>query len=216
MSGFQTQLRSMLILQDKMNTKVHPEWRAQGFAWHRAGWTECGELMDHYGWKWWKKQEPNMAQVKLEIVDIWHFGLSMLLLDKSFDNIEDLVAYINKIWFESDLFKDNVLLNTEKLANAFLCNIFGVRCFRDLMISVGMTFDELYRQYVAKNVLNFFRQDHGYKTGEYRKIWVFPSSESREDNEHLTEIMDSLDSTSPNYADDIYSQLQERYRASLY
>ena len=44
----QTQLKViMLELQDLMNTRVHQEWRAQGFEWHRAIWIECAELMDH-------------------------------------------------------------------------------------------------------------------------------------------------------------------------
>ncbi|MFA6630524.1 MAG: dUTPase, partial [Sulfuricurvum sp.] len=29
----------------------------------------------------------------------------------------------------------------------------------------------LYRLYVGKNILNQFRQDHGYKEGHYIKIW---------------------------------------------
>jgi hypothetical protein len=51
-----------------------------------------------------------------------------------------------------------------------------------------MPFEELYRRYVGKNVLIFFRQDNGYKDGIYRKTW-----EGREDNEHLVELMTSLD-----------------------
>ncbi len=55
----------MLDMQDKMNRKVHPHWIAQEFEWYRAIWIECGELMEHYGYKWWKKQEPDMEQVRL-------------------------------------------------------------------------------------------------------------------------------------------------------
>jgi hypothetical protein len=32
----QQQLITMLDLQDAMNTKVHPLWREQNYAWHRA------------------------------------------------------------------------------------------------------------------------------------------------------------------------------------
>ena len=71
-------LLTMLELQDRMNHKVHPAWAAQNFAWYRAIWIECGELMDHYGYKWWKHQQPELEQVRLEVIDIWHFGLSAL------------------------------------------------------------------------------------------------------------------------------------------
>ena len=66
------ELSIMLDLQDKMNKKVHDDWHLQGFAWFRAIWIECGELVDHYGYKGWKKQTPDMPQGLLEVVDIWH------------------------------------------------------------------------------------------------------------------------------------------------
>ena len=69
---------NMLQMQHRMNTRVHEHWIAQNFEWYRAAWIECGELMDHVGYKWWKKQTPDMEQVRLEVVDIWHFGLSAL------------------------------------------------------------------------------------------------------------------------------------------
>lgn len=47
--------------------------------WYRAMWTECAELMDHIGWKWWSKQELDINQAEMELVDIWHFGLSDIL-----------------------------------------------------------------------------------------------------------------------------------------
>ena len=72
-------LLAMLQMQDEMNCRVHPSWREQGYEWYRAIWVECAELMDHYGWKWWKKQSPDRDQVVLELIDIWHFGLSSLL-----------------------------------------------------------------------------------------------------------------------------------------
>ena len=77
----QDKLITMLRLQDAMNTKVHPEWTQQGFEYYRAVWVECAELLDHHGWKWWKKQNPDIEQIKLELIDIWHFGMSMLLTE---------------------------------------------------------------------------------------------------------------------------------------
>ena len=73
----QQRLITMLEMQDRMNRKVHPDWINQQFAWYRALWIECGELIEHYGYKWWKHQQPAWGHVKLEIVDIWHFGMSM-------------------------------------------------------------------------------------------------------------------------------------------
>lgn len=41
-----TELLVMLSLQDKMNTKVHPQWREKNFAFFRAAWIETAELID--------------------------------------------------------------------------------------------------------------------------------------------------------------------------
>ena len=79
------QIKEMLNLQDKINKKVHADWKTQNFEWYRAIWVECAELLDHYGWKWWKKQIPNTGQIQLELVDIWHFGLSILLMENNKD-----------------------------------------------------------------------------------------------------------------------------------
>ncbi len=55
-------------------------------------------------------------------------------------------------------------------------------------------------------MLNFFRQDNGYKEGTYIKVW-----EGREDNEHLVEVMDALDLTKPEFSDLVYEGLRSRY-----
>ena len=87
-------VRTMLDLQDRMNTKVHPEWRQQGFEWYRAAWIECAELMDHAGYKWWKHADPDMEQIQLEVVDIWHFGMSSMICQC--ENLDDLADQIAK------------------------------------------------------------------------------------------------------------------------
>ena len=70
--------RIMLSMQDDMNRHVDADWLSRDREWYRAIWIECAELMDHYGgWKWWKHAKPDYAQALLEIVDIWHFGLSL-------------------------------------------------------------------------------------------------------------------------------------------
>jgi hypothetical protein len=69
-----------------------------------------------------------------------------------------------------------------------------------------MGWTELYCQYVGKNVLNFFRQDHGYKDGSYQKTW-----NGREDNEYLVEVMADLDPNDTEYEDKLYSALHNHY-----
>ena len=198
-------LLTMLNWQCRLNAQIHEDWTNQRFEWYRAVWIECGELMDHYGYKWWKKQTPDMEQVRLEVIDIWHFGMSALLAG---GGAPDAVA--------DDILRDlegfspsggDVRETTEALAlNALDTRSFSPSLFWDLMAAAGLDSEGLYRGYMGKNVLNVFRQDHGYKRGTYTKHWA-----GREDNEHLTELMDDLDSSADNFADDLYAALEARY-----
>src|SRR5919198_3210890 len=72
-------VRTMLDLQESMNRKIHPHWDGAGFAFLRAVLVESVEALDHYGWKWWKAHTPDLAQLRIELVDIWHFLLSHYL-----------------------------------------------------------------------------------------------------------------------------------------
>jgi hypothetical protein len=81
-----------------------------------------------------------------------------------------------------------------------------IAVFSSILSDCEMSWQELYRQYVGKNVLNFFRQDHGYKEGTYIKIWG-----NREDNEHLVEIMAGLSADTEQFPDQLYSALKKRY-----
>ena len=197
---------TMLTLQDKMNQKVHPDWVSQRFEWYRAIWIECGELIEHYGYKWWKKQTPDMDQVKLEVIDIWHFGMSTLFqVDKTIEQIAGDMDEAVAGYQPAGL---TVREATEALAADTLnTKGFSVMLFWDLLHAAGMDFDDLYRQYVGKNVLNFFRQDHGYKEGSYIKLW-----QGREDNEHLVEILAELNSDTSNFGDQVYQSLLQRYQ----
>jgi len=199
------QIKIMLDLQDSMNTKVNANWQTQGYEWYRAIWVECAELLDHYGWKWWKKQSPDTEQVALELIDIWHFGLSILL--QSGTKPEVIVAQIqNQLVIATD--EQDFRLDLEKFVAATLTDHqFHIGLFGRLMAGIDMSFDQLYRGYVGKNVLNFFRQDNGYKDGSYRKHW----HDGREDNEHLVEAVLSLDATKLEFKDELYSALKSRY-----
>ena len=159
----QSQLSQMLQLQDAMNTRVSDTWRENGYEWYRAIWVECAEMLDHYGWKWWKHQEVDVAQVQLELVDIFHFGLSLrLMTGASAEAIADELA--NELTHKSDQADFKIAL--EELASSAVSNkAFNAQAFADCMRLMDMDLTELFRQYVGKNTLNFFRQDHGYKDG---------------------------------------------------
>jgi hypothetical protein len=199
-------LINMLNMQDRMNSRVHAQWIQQNFAWYRAIWIECGELMEHYGYKWWKKQEAGLEQVRLEVVDIWHFGLSALF--RQGKDIEQIAAEIAGELATYQPTGLDVRDATEALALYSLqTKEFSPSRFWELMLSVGLDFESLYCAYIGKNVLNLFRQDKGYKLGHYVKTWA-----GREDNEHLVELVTPLDKNAMDFADQVYRALENRYQ----
>ncbi len=205
MNDYLPKLRNMAALQDGYNREVHPEWRTRGYAYYRAVWIECAELLDHFGWKWWKHQEVNLDQVRLEIVDIWHFGLSDLLRAGLVD--ERLAERMTALTAPSDT--ADLRAAVEALALATLrARAFDLDAFVGVMNALPMSLDELHDAYIGKNVLNSFRQAHGYRDGSYVKTWG-----GREDNEHLSEIAARLDAALPSYPADLKAALEERYAA---
>lgn len=197
---------TMLELQDSMNTKVNPDWRTAGNEWYRAIWMEASEMLEHYGWKWWKKQEPDTMQVKLEVVDIVHFALSIRLeKNQSLGDTAELI--VNDL--ENSMQAEDIRKSIECLALLTLTDQGAHFTFiSGIMEQLDMSFDELYEIYVGKNVLNMFRQDNGYKEGTYNKIW-----HGREDNEYLADAIDALNIDSDTFKDDIYSALSQAYAA---
>lgn len=206
------QLDMMLTLQDNMNTKVNPQWATAGYPFLRAVVIEGGEAMEHHGWKWWKKQTADRAQTQIELVDIWHFYLSHFMI-KEQDRAHAATEIFNQLsstYFSVGLVFDGrhyvynemgVIEKMELLIGLAVSRRTSVPLFECLMEDLGMSWDELYKQYVGKNVLNLFRQANGYKEGTYIKIW-----NGREDNVVLEQIMQ--DATTP---EDIYAQLEATY-----
>ncbi|MDO6428180.1 dUTP diphosphatase [Thalassotalea sp. 1_MG-2023] len=199
-----SQIQQMLTLQDAMNTRVSETWRDNGYEWYRAIWVECAEMLDHHGWKWWKHQEIDIAQVQLELVDIFHFGLSLrLMTGSSVEQItNELVEQLAQNTEEQD-FK----IALENLASAAVSDkAFDATAFADCMRLMSMDLNELFRQYVGKNTLNFFRQDHGYKEGSYIKVW-----HGEEDNEVLARVVNTLDVSADDFQQQLYITLESHY-----
>jgi dimeric dUTPase (all-alpha-NTP-PPase superfamily) len=211
-----TQLNTMLELQDGMNKKVNPQWLSAGYSYLRAAMIESVEAIEHHGWKWWKAQHLDLAQVQMELVDIWHFAMSHLIIQHDGD-LKATTQAIEKALLEShtsivfdgktiDFSNANLVENLELMAGLCVAKRFDVPLFLKIVEQAEMNSDTLFSQYVGKNILNFFRQDHGYKDGTYIKIW-----RNREDNEHLVDVLATTDQQLDNYADVIYQELEKRY-----
>lgn len=205
-------LQSMLELQDAINSKIRPDWQGANNAWFRAIWTECAELVDHVGWKWWKHQSPDLSQVHLELVDIFHFGLSELLqqhgsaliaVNKLF---ETYLAYGRRVACGVKNPEDCIALVETFATSVLTTRRFDLAAFCELASAVHLEEETLYEMYVGKNVLNGFRQDHGYRSGTYIKTW-----DGREDNVWLVEFAADIDKHPGSFAAELYQRLLKKY-----
>lgn len=202
------QLTTMLTLQDKLNAKINPGWLKAGYPWHRAIMVEGVEALEHYGWKWWKKQEPDLAQARIELVDIWHFILSMRLescggdADWAADSLGD--TFGNHVTLNSGV---STHMRLDRLIAEAGTGMIHAMSFLGLMKDFELTWDQLYATYIAKNVLNLFRQDHGYRAGSYRKDWG-----GMEDNAALDQLMKLKPDATP---EQLYAKLESVYALVL-
>ncbi len=217
-------LLEMFQLQENLNRKIDENWRDirtyEDFA--RATWIECAELVDSLPWKWWKKQEADLDNVKIEVVDIWHFIMSYILLDykdigkaiesnpvnyfikalkEDFSNIKIDGEYINHYLGETDYYRKIIFL-AERVAEGFLKqDILEGIFFFGLLVKNTISFDELYLLYIGKNILNHIRQEKGYNTGEYKKFF-----DGIEDNQYLFQIVKEVENK---------DQLEEKIREAF-
>lgn len=203
-------LKVMFQMQDEMNIKAAgADWKEQDLPWWRAAYMEAAELNDHLGYKWWKKQEPDLEQAQMEVVDIWHFVLSARLCNWNSNHVDNAAYDLSIHAYEHiDIYdKEGILTLVEALmARALDYKYIDIELLIKIHCALGLTFDDVYRLYVGKNILNHFRQDNGYKDDTYVKVW-----NDLEDNEVMRKIVDELDVDSEAFKDDVYTALQETY-----
>lgn len=213
------QLIEMLQVQNRTNAIVNPDWLKAGYQWERAIMVESVELLDHVGWKWWKKQEMDLEQAQIEFIDIWHFVLSFALSECN-GVIQTAALRLIEQWsiepemtFFEDADSDKACINSMPLQRriemfACMAGINGslvVPLLRSIADDLELDDAKIFELYMCKNALNQFRQAHGYKEGTYTKVW-----DGQEDNEVLQEII----ATNPNLTfAGLMTALETRYAA---
>ncbi|QCU90060.1 dUTP diphosphatase [Thiomicrorhabdus sediminis] len=219
-----TAIAEMLAMQNALNEMTNgKDWRAgvtslgKPIDWQRCIYMETAELIDSYPWKHWKSvdAQTDMENVRVELVDIWHFLLS-LAMEKLSDEqalqvLHDALEKVHKSALPENLSNpEQVDVHEQLMRLALLRDARSISYIGDLGCAffascqaVSLQFSEMYRIYMAKNVLNKFRQDHGYKEGVYIKLW-----NGKEDNVVMFELMETLQEFS---GDNLYKELKQAY-----
>jgi len=217
----------MLKLQQELNDATNGlNWEegstknGKKIDWRRCIYLEAAELVESYPWKHWKNidAEPDYANIQIEIVDIWHFIMSEALRLYKIENrgsLKDIAMAVSKMeGFEAftNSNKSDNLDNYEQIAlvenmiKVLFCNDnidTLVISFLTMSSKLNLKLPELYELYIGKNILNKFRQDHGYKEGSYIKIW-----NGEEDNVVMQRLLKEKSDISP---EDLYKALEDTY-----
>ena len=218
----------MLQLQAQLNDATNGENWTKGITkngksinWNRCIYMECAEMVDSFSWKHWKSinQEPDWDNLQIEVVDVWHFIMSLAIenyAQQMKGGIEDLALNISQLDSFSIIDTSNELFGTQDDVIAKVENIIRLSLekdsldlelliseFFDLVIMSGLDLETLYRLYVGKNILNQFRQDNGYKDGSYIKVW-----NGEEDNVVMKRIWEEDSNIKP---DALFKELTKLY-----
>ncbi len=222
-SSFPHKLEEMFLLQKELNDSTNGKnWElgqnkyGKDINWLRCIHMEVAELIDSTPWKHWKNinAAPDMNNIHVELVDIWHFLMSYILQET---NVPKAVSLVNThCIYEAveDIDVKLMVKESEKLSYISLAietgnmpSFSGIERFIDQFFRCckisGLSFTWLQKLYIGKNCLNKFRQDHGYKEGTYIKVW-----NGNEDNVVMVSILEDMENVS---FTELYSKLEENY-----
>lgn len=207
-------LNEMLDVQEKLNQSLSMTWRDENHSWETAILVEAGELIEHLPWKWWKKtQHADWGQARMEVIDLWHFVLSMFLQKEGvgykvgtgqLEAAQELVGSRNVHDSEAPRL---AVLHTRMLVESALGYDKLAALYRLLCLSnaCGLSLADVYKLYIGKVKLNQFRWANNYNT-TYLKDWL-----GEEDNQFLTKILSSLDVSDPEFSTKVEDGLKARY-----
>jgi dimeric dUTPase (all-alpha-NTP-PPase superfamily) len=184
------QFENLLELQDKLNIATCGENWKSGICeksgkiidWKSAVIAECGEALESLGYKHWKKQDIDMNNAQMELIDILHFLLSQALSLHGKDEAMNFKINKNDVSFKDDLSCIEAIIEILEFS---LVNtpVAAIKYIFDNSDKFDLTTQQIYDLYMAKHWLNGFRQENGYQDGTYIKVQTYPEiDEPIEDN----------------------------------
>ena len=165
--------KQMLTMQDHLNSVTIEDWQQQNLPWKTAIITETAEALEEMkaSWCWWKESKNNVENYSNELVDVFHFLLSLGLQDFTIPTLtkeieENLFTKFSSSSLQEDstYFIQKVCLYTPTLPNYIsLLEVFFVL----LNYSNVTSIENLFKRYTTKNALNIIRQNNE----NYKRDW---------------------------------------------
>lgn len=203
----------IIELQDTFNEQVMDSWKHQNLDWWMAIIDELVEILNSKNWKWWKGTENygkiDMDNIEVELVDIFHFLLSIGIVENKKDIMYAFM--VANSYNKNNSMRDNpeIIMDTirKQLLTLASHEIFDLMFMKwaEIWYSIGKDSNDLAKSYFIKNALNIHRQKFGYKDGTYEKNW-----NGKEDNVVAWELARDMKVTDK-FFDEILQKLEEYY-----
>ncbi len=215
-TGFDLQSWDEIIgLQRKLNNEIDPNWQANKLDWKTAMVIESTELVDSINWKWWKNMSTDWANIEIEMIVLLHSIFAKSIELNIHSNLFGLVVVSET---QKQIRTKNEELANEiknKIINEFIGFVSrddmvnSLRIWLEIWFTLGYSSIDIFKIYKMKYVLNNFRQDHGYKTGEYVKLW-----NGKEDNVIAQQLITTIP-YDDEFMNNLYIELDKEYLKNL-
>lgn len=163
------QLTQMFLMQRTLNQNILKEFGQDSMTEEKlelAIIDELGELTHELkgDWCWWKKtQKPvDRKRVLEELVDVYHFVMTSEMMRRYSSTDKEIDFILNKYNFYISYFDE---IKNERLD--YLIGDISATCDKlgellKLTKCLGFKFDEVYQEYLNKNMINYERLQNGY------------------------------------------------------
>lgn len=153
--------KQLINFQDNLNVIINPNWKNEitDKQYSIAFLSELNELLECYNWEWWKKKEVNLNNAKVEVIDIFHFLLSINILKAHYINnlllintIDEFIYGIEKYYMENH---ENNIIDKILYLNYLVSNFYH-NSFIDYIHRFNIK-KELIDKYDLKTLYSFFK-----------------------------------------------------------
>lgn len=121
---------------------------------------EIGEMVHELkgSWCWWKKtQKPvDRAKVLEELVDCWHFGMS---IDYHSEQLDDTYRFLETNF---DYCVQSGKFNKLSVLISYIDGVLNIYKLIEITYNLGFTMEDVYNGYILKNAENYKRLKGGY------------------------------------------------------
>lgn len=154
-------INEMLKMQKALNDSVKKKFNLESVEVDKirlALIDEIGELTHELkgDWCWWKENKNPVDKEKVleELVDVWHFALSL---------------YIEYCGVDNYIKKDDLVVASLNIHLPSLLSLLSINMDNDILehmlaltYKLGFTFEDVYNGYIKKNKVNYERLKNGY------------------------------------------------------